>query len=60
MTEGRSKARSHRRRRHPDRWFGLIVVVIALAAGGIAARFGSHQAWENQTVTTTTTVPSSR
>jgi len=58
MSQHRSKTRAHRRRRHPDRWFGLIVVLLALAAGGVAAHFGSHQAWEDQTVTTSTTVPS--
>lgn len=47
-------ARDHRQhRRHVDRWLGLLIVVVAVVSGFVAAHFGTHHAWERGTAGTT-------
>jgi hypothetical protein len=54
MTEARS--RGERKRRWNDHWFAVLIIVLALIAGGLAAYFGSPQPWEKGNPVTTTTL----
>jgi hypothetical protein len=55
----RARATTHRRRRSRE-WLGVVLAfVVAALAGLLAARFGTHRAWEQapSVVSTSSSVP---
>jgi hypothetical protein len=62
MAEARGRRNGRHKRRRTDLWAAVIIITLAVVAGGLAAYFGSPQPWErtSNATTTTTIAPETR